>query len=122
MEKPEILTVGKRGCYIVMSPNFKNGQLEATNELKKTTSVTPFGFTEHLKGIGYSYLSPDNSGLSKEQVRLKTFKDFVEKLYALAEERQSEYVLIQIKEDRDYRTYWNIEGYYQLLVLSKIPK
>ena len=108
-DKPVILNIGKRGCYIIMSPNFEKGQFEETNELIRAADVSTFGFIERIK--------------HKQETQVKCFKDFMEELYTIAGKKHIEHVLVKITEEyENYAGLCWIGGFYQLLVLNKISK
>ena len=114
MENLKIVTEGKGGCYILMSPDFSGCKLDETNELLSPGEVILFGFEKTIEGYG------DSSTHHKEdEAHISAFKNFVENIYKKAEERSVPYILVKITYDAYGAANWGIKAKYQLLVKTK---
>jgi hypothetical protein len=120
--EPRIFTVGKQGCYVEMSPNFETSTLDTTGELLKASDTVPFGFAEILKSPTMGYLQESNKGLSRDDVRKKAFREFIELLLTTAKQYEVGHVLLRIIHDGDLFTSWRVEGKYQFFELQHKKK
>jgi len=115
-KKPIILGMGKAGYYTHMSPRFENASLNKTNDLVKASNLIPFGMTEDIESPTCGYSHQSNSLLNQHEVHLKSFKQFIELLIAIAEKHGAQYVLVTITKNAHCGTYWELEGRCQLFV------
>lgn len=94
MEKRyNVLTIGKRGCYIVMSPDFERCTFDPTNEIVKAKTLTNFGFEFGLKESLHS-TDKECSVLSEEGIRQKVFKNFWDKIQKEISDSGADYILV----------------------------
>lgn len=114
MENPRIVTEGKGGCYILMSPDFKKCKLDETNELLRPGEVIPFGFEKTIDGYGDS-----NTHHLRDSAHTSAFKNFIENVIKRAKEEFVPYILVYITYDSYGAANWVIKAKYQLLVKTK---
>ena len=115
MEKPRLVIEGKKGCYIIVSPDFKECKLYETNELLRPGEVILFGFEEKIDATADNDVSYKKS----EITRPSAFKNLCEELIRRAEKNFIPYVLIEIWSDHEAAATWSIKARYQMLVTNK---
>lgn len=112
----KILAMGQYGNYIVMEPDFEKSTLRETGEKVPALTTVPYGFTNEGISPTCGYTHESNTGLSHEEVRKKTFREFIEMVISGAQDCGAQYILLMITRDHESVTYWHTAGKWQYLV------
>jgi len=111
---------GDCGRYTILSFNFETGNIEPTTASLRANGLIPFGFIFTLdhkdEGDGNKY---DNANRKEyyNEISLKAFKAFEEKLQEKANKAGADYVLIDVLRNSAAMSYkWLIEARCQYFV------
>jgi hypothetical protein len=118
--EPIILSTGKDGKYVVMSPNYEKGIFNETNQKIDGKTIHPFGFQTHIPTSEIPYVDDQfkDQEHNPEKIRLEIFKEFCNDLFHRARENGVTYILVRILKNERGRLHWILEADYQLMVES----